>query len=204
MSWTWRYFGGDFPNKHKGISLNTDFRVWLLYERYMRNTDIIDSVKAASSAKHCLANYEEDWTTTTLVDCLSAMQWFYNCGNDITQSGITKEEAEQVIEGLKSLQDDDEETSDTYSYYHDSRHIWGAFMSAYNIDLFKENLHWWKFRTLFENLPETNSFGNLKRIRTLKKSDVVTASNKDKGRAKQVREWNKIELQQVLIKLPEY
>lgn len=196
MSWTWRYFGGDFPNNYKGICLNTDFRVWLLYERYMRNPDIIETVKAASSAKHCLSNYKVDWSATTLVDCIIAMQWFYDCGNDAAPSGAKP--TEKMVEILTK-----DIGPDAYSYYYDVRHIWGAFMSAYSIDLFKENMHWWKFRTLFDNLPNSNTLGHLKHIRTIKKDDVVNIE-KGPGRTKQVKEWEKVLAQKILTKLPEY
>ena len=56
-------------------------------------------------------------------------------------------------------QDDDEETKShpdkLFSYSEDAIYIYSAFRAVYGIDIEEiEYMHWWKFRALFDGLPE--------------------------------------------------
>lgn len=55
---------------------------------------------------------------------------------------------------FRKVEDDNSDT--VLSFTQDSLYIYGSFMAAYGIDLFAEQgrLHWWKFISLFEGLPD--------------------------------------------------
>jgi hypothetical protein len=47
-------------------------------------------------------------------------------------------------------------TKRIYDYDHDGGYIYAAFLAAYGIDLeVVDFLHWWKFRAMFDSLPDT-------------------------------------------------
>lgn len=72
-----------------------------------------------------------------------------------------------------------------YSFEEDAPYIYGAFYSAYGIDLSKVKLHWWTFRALFRCLPEDTLFQKIMGYRAVRMSDVPQA---DKKRIQKLKE----------------
>ena len=54
----------------------------------------------------------------------------------------------------------------------DSAYIFSAFMGAYEIDLTTARLHWWKFKALFQALPDDCELCKIMRYRTVDLKDV--------------------------------
>ena len=48
-----------------------------------------------------------------------------------------------------------EKVDPIYSFSEDGDLIYVSFVDAYGIDLTESKMHWWKFKALFYNLPET-------------------------------------------------
>ena len=56
-----------------------------------------------------------------------------------------------------------------YSFEHDDRYIYAAFLSDYGIDLQDvEDLHWWKFRAMFLALNDSCEFKKIMGYRSMK------------------------------------
>lgn len=76
-----------------------------------------------------------------------------------------------------------------YSFEYDQEFILSSFMEAYNIDLTSETLHWWKFRVLFDNLPESTSIKEIVNIRGTKiSSDMSKEERKRINKLKRIHE----------------
>ncbi len=59
-----------------------------------------------------------------------------------------------------------------YSYKQDADLIYCAFYAQYHIDLEKENMHWWKFLTLFGGLDESSRFMQIVRLRSMDLNEI--------------------------------
>ena len=59
-----------------------------------------------------------------------------------------------------------------YSFSKDADIIFAAFMGKYGIDLTKEDLHWYVFRSLFSALSEDNPFRTVLKIRSADEKDI--------------------------------
>lgn len=74
-----------------------------------------------------------------------------------------------VIDNYINFRKNSDDGSHTLlNFSQDSLYIYGSFMGAYGIDLFDEqdNLHWWKFISLFESLPDDSKIKQVISIRT--------------------------------------
>ena len=77
---------------------------------------------------------------------------------------------------------DNSNTSDNkilYSFQYDADYIYSAFMSRYNIDLSKNNIHWWKFKSLFKSLPENTEIVKIIEIRGKKITRDMSKEEKE-------------------------
>ena len=83
--------------------------------------------------------------------------WFYKCGKH------TLPKKSPVICSIKRVLD----------YKEDDLLIWGAFKTYFKVDLSTNYLHWWKFKALWETLPQEAEFTKIKGYRTY--------TGKDKG-----------------------
>ena len=54
-----------------------------------------------------------------------------------------------------------------YDFEVDSDLIFTAFMSQYNINLNRDNLHWWEFMALFNSLNDDNEIVKIMNYRTI-------------------------------------
>lgn len=124
--------GKDFP-------IATDFRVWVrfdcLTERKTMGPDTLAEVLALVFPERVLP---ERVLPDSLSETLSALFRFYACGED----------------GNKKRKSTPRSQKRVVSFSHDSPLIYAAFLAQYGIDLTRENLHWWKFRALFDGLNE--------------------------------------------------
>lgn len=123
---------------------------------------------------------ETDFRTGMLIEEVLADEWDSPI-DMITQifllylgEGISFESADEILHAVKDLMQfyrcgkpvkekkDDDETEDeapqgktpVLSLKHDAEYIYAAFLQTYRIDLFEEQLHWWKFNALLKSLPD--------------------------------------------------
>lgn len=118
--------------------INTDFKASILFEELMSDCELDnkDKVLAALSLYYPIL-------PNNLPEALEQALWFYSCGK--YDKSKPKEEAEITKRPV-------------YSFEYDASLIYAAFYSQYQLDLQKENLHWWQFRALFDGLSDNNRF----------------------------------------------
>lgn len=156
-----------------GFKIRTDFRESIKFELLMQNEKIneTDKVKLALN----LYFYDIDVKNTEqLKKAINDILWFYKCGKEEyveeTSQKATKEHAKRI-----------------YSYEFDAEYIFSAFMEQYKIDLNKEYLHWWKFKSLFNSLNEEVLFSKIMSYRAIDLSKI-----KDKDMKKYYKKMKKI------------
>ena len=65
-----------------------------------------------------------------------------------------------------------ESRTPAFDFERDSAYIYSAFLAAYEIDLTTAQLHWWKFKALFQALPDDCEICKIMRYRTVDLKDV--------------------------------
>ena len=61
--------------------------------------------------------------------------------------------------------------SRAFSYKYDDLYIWGEFRRLYGVDLTKDYIHWWKFKSMWLCMPSECEFNKIKGYRTYKGKD---------------------------------
>ena len=110
--------------------INSDFRDWMRFEILMLDKDVPDRVKPMLANRLIFPAVPPADTTKFLL-------WFYN-----------------PFSGGKEQKKKTNRKNQPYSFEHDEALIFAAFMQCYHIDLCIVKMHWWKFRALFDSLPD--------------------------------------------------
>lgn len=111
--------------------INTDFRVWIKFELILTE-QIDDTISAEILAE--IQNLIFTNPCTMSENTVDSILNFYRCGKP----------PEKYSSGGNGKA--------VFDYDYDDSYIYAAFMEQYNIDLNSTNLHWWKFRALFQSL----------------------------------------------------
>ncbi len=151
--------------KGKICSIKTDFRVWL------RFTELIsegENIKPSDVAEIFRLIFEE--LPPNFFDAISEVMKFYTCGE-------RKASKEKTGNASKRI----------YDFEADAELIYSAFLQQYRIDLTTENLHWHKFKALFNSLSEDTQFIKIVQFRTIKLSEI-----KDKEQRKYYKKMKEL------------
>lgn len=176
--YSYRFFeDGGFPSSfdHEGAAavFNTDFRVWLRYEQLAKSTMVTAEEKTLLVLDLCYSAQPETIPADILI---KQAIWFHGC-DFIDRSDIFNGKGMQAFksiyqERLKKQQKRRQDKGPDYDFFWDATVLWGSFMSAYNIDLFRVDLHWWAFVGLVNELPEQCGFQCLRRLRAAEPQDA--------------------------------
>lgn len=151
-------------------AIRWDFRTAALYEMMMLDEDVAGAEKPLLALRLFYPELPQD-----PAEGLEGIQWFYRCG-------ITTEAGKKRSKGGREQ---------IYSFAHDDAYIYSAFMEQYGIDLMEErNLHWWKFKALFQGLKEDCAFCKIMGYRSTKISDSMSKEQQDFYR--QMKEFYRI------------
>ncbi|MGN1416565.1 MAG: Gp15 family bacteriophage protein [Oscillospiraceae bacterium] len=154
------------------VPFRTDYRTWMQFENLMLDKDLPDNVKPLlAKSLIFLKPIKEDVNTFLL--------WFYRGGKP------PRDDAEKKKKKSKSMR--------AYSFEYDEELIYAAFMQCYGIDLCETDMHWWKFKALFDGLSEDTKLHRVMGYRAMELD-----RNKTDERTKQYRELKE------LYKLPKY
>lgn len=162
------------------LEFNTDFRNWINYEETMMNEEnkpeelIIKIIELCFKDGLDILNYIE-------IDiAINQILWFFTIGTyedkDVEKQEEDNEEA--VVKRKSKV---------VYSFIHDWGYIYSAFMQCYGIDLFNVDLHWWKFKAMFDALSDDTLFSKILGYRS-----VVISSKMSKEEKKFYRNMKKI------------
>lgn len=135
----------------------TDFRPWLTFEANIMDKSIHPVVLVESSIDALYVNPPKGNARVHYAAALfGKLIWFYRCGRP--------EKAEHRSGGSPCAR--------AYDFEQDAALILAAFQQAYGIDLTTEKMHWWRFRALFEALPDSCRICKIMEYRTADTSDM--------------------------------
>lgn len=133
--------------------INTDFRISILFELMMQDHSLSDEEKMVEAIRLYYPKIPHD-----LEEAVEKLVWFYRCGK-----------TDKAKKQRESSEEEDTQERLVYSFEHDDRYIYAAFLSDYGIDLQDiENLHWWKFRAMFLALDDNCEFKKIMGYRSMK------------------------------------
>lgn len=144
------------PTLVKGIEINTDFRVSILFELLMQNKKIRKELKIIKSLQLYYPEFEK---INNYEEAIEQMLWFYRCGKEPSN------ENKERVSNSRNKQ--------VYSYEFDDTYIYSAFLQQYNIDLQEvKYMHWWKFKALFDGLNEDTEIVKIMGYRAINLSKI--------------------------------
>lgn len=137
-------------------TINTDFRVSVAFEILMQDSKISpeDKVNKAISLYYPRIPHDIQIAGDALIN-------FYRCNRELPKDGSGKGNYDQP-----------------YSFKYDDQYIYSAFWQQYGIDLERINMHWWKFRALFNGLTSDTLFVKIMGWRSAEIDGKTPASEK--------------------------
>lgn len=147
------------PIDYEGLKIDTNFRSFILFELLMQDN------KLSTEEKIYLAlNLFYESPPKDIKKGIEGILWFYGMGNTNKKSSKKEEKSSR---------------NNIYSFEHDAKLIYSAFLSQYGIDLNEiEYLHWWKFKSLFEGLNEENKICKYMQYRSIDLSKIKDKEEK--------------------------
>lgn len=161
------------PTEVEGIKINTDYKISILFELLMQDIKVPKELKLMKALQ---MYYPEFNKIKSYEKAIQDMMWFYKCGKQIesTNKGVSSNSKYNLI----------------YSFEYDDKYIYSAFLQQYNIDLQDENLHWWKFKALFDGLSKDTKIVEIMGYRAI---DLRTIKDKEeRKRIKKLKDLYKL------------
>lgn len=134
----------DLPEEINGTPIHSDYRYMVMFEELIRDPDLDNNEKFIRSL-----DLLYDGPVLDAQSAWDGLLWFYSGGQE-------KAERESGT---------DRKFRQVYDFEQDAERIYSAFWQIYGIDLQSAPLHWWSFRALLGNLPESCLMGEIMRIR---------------------------------------
>ena len=139
----------------KKCPIKTDFKTWLVFSELIGNSE---ELSAKIPQIFGLVFYE---LPPNLFDALTAMMEFYGKSK--------KDDNKNADSNAKKL----------FDFEYDAELIYSAFVQQYKIDLCDEDIHWWKFKALFEGLSEDTHFMKVMQYRGMDLSKIKDKEQKN-------------------------
>lgn len=159
-----------------GYNIKTSFKHGIKFELLMQDRELSkeEQLELALNLFYFENDLKKIKTSKDIEKRIEDIVWFYKCG---------KEEK-------TSLKNGKNKQKQIYSYEFDDNKIYSAFIQQYNIDLQKNDLHWWQFKSLFESLTEETQIVQIMGYRAL---DITKIKDKkEKKRYKELQEIYKL------------
>lgn len=148
----------------KKYKINVDFRIMINYEKIVMDK----KMKKEDQIKKILQSFYPDFSTDNAYRLLlrnldlykqacDKLIWFYTCGGRI--------DYHKKVEGISC-----NKPEEIYSYEYDDEYIWGAFWDR-GYDLTVDQIHWWKFKSLWNSMSENVTFEKIKSYRAYSGKD---------------------------------
>ncbi|MCI8346629.1 MAG: hypothetical protein HFJ12_01600 [Bacilli bacterium] len=140
--------------KNERVTINTDFRIFIDFEHEMQGTDKRKAINKALSRFY--PAFFDIYKNNLLEEAVDKFLWFYKCGKQ---------------DDMKKSNKKSKKSSQVYSYSYDDLYIWGTFNQHFKndnglpIDLTKDCIHWWKFRSMWLTIPEKAVYSKIKSYR---------------------------------------
>lgn len=145
------------------FEINSDFRISMMFELLINDPELSERERLYQT----LILYYPI-IPSNLEAAVDKIMWFYKCG---------KEEQEENNNTNKSS--GKKTVKKIYDYEHDSEIIFASFMKSYNINLQRDNLHWWEFKSLFDNIDEDSKLYKIMEIRSVNLNQIKDKDKKN-------------------------
>lgn len=142
----------DFPENLlvSGVKcpIHWDFRTVLKCDKLLRSEklDGMDMMKVLNLFYLDVAGYTEEH--------IEKMFWFFSCGREKEKRRFPRK-----VAGINDKQ--------PFDFEKDADLIYAGFIQQYGIDLQVEEIHWWKFLILLENLGSDTKLSKIMEYRTI-------------------------------------
>ena len=141
--------------------IDTDFKTMLIIEELLEDNSIQEGARLARALELLYIDNIEPY----LIDeAISGLFWYWSMGSEKEDRG--------------NQPDKKVDNSSIFSYRYDAPYIYSAFKTQYNIDLIDENLHWWKFLSLFKGLSGEHELSKIIRYRSKKITPEMSQEEK--------------------------
>lgn len=132
---------------NKTYAINTDYRIFIDFEMGMVGNNPNEALnKALNQFYQNPTEIEQD---NVIIQSIEKFFWFYKCGLEDYQEGRTISKAKK--------------TTQIFNYYYDAQLICGSYLLQ-GYDLHKY-MHWWKFKEIWNSLPDDCEFSKIKSYR---------------------------------------
>lgn len=142
------------------IEVYTDFKKWiefeLEYEKDIESSQIIMSLLELVKDKEMI-------NSNNLEEVVNQLLLFYNCGEKVDDENKIQNKSSKTM----------------YSFDKDQYMIYSDFIRFYDIDLTEVDMHWWKFKKLFVELPLSSSVKEAMKFRTVQITSKMTIEQKN-------------------------
>lgn len=141
------------------FSIKTNFYIGIIFTELMTDKSIppyekvIRAINLWYNDKPPMESYNE------IKAAFNAIMWFYTMGEDEEdeKSSGQQQSTPRIKPNHKRIMD----------YEADQSYIVGAFQQQYGIDLTVENIHWWRFKMLFNSLTEKTKMVKIMQYRSM-------------------------------------
>lgn len=145
------------------FEINSDFRISILFELMINDNELSERERLEQALLLYYPIIPEN-----IEEAIKQIMWFYSCGKQAFENNPKKSN------GNKS-----KSTKRIFDYEYDSDVIFSSFLECYGINLQRDNLHWWEFRSLFDNISEETKLYKLLEIRSVNLSKVKDKDKKE-------------------------
>lgn len=150
-----------YPEEYEGYLFRTDFRIGIQICMCLEDQELDEYERVAVALELLFGKGIPDVETA-----MKALGW-YMCGGTLPDKKKRVEDNE----------DDEKEAEQSFDFEIDSGRIMTAFLKAYNIDLTREHMHWFRFLALIGDVGEC-AFTNVINIRTKKLTSTMSAEQR--------------------------
>ena len=169
------YLPTKFEIDGKEYEINYDFRTSILFCLLMNDPELTEEEKISQGLRLYYpiipSNIEEAY---------KKILFFYSRGKE--------ENNKKVKQGKRIFK---RNTKKAYDFEADSDLIFSAFMTQYNINLNRENLHWWEFMALFNSLKDDTEIVKIMNYRTIDVNSIE--DKKERKMYKQLQDYYSLE-----------
>lgn len=139
------------------IPINTDFRASLQFEALINNHELEEREKLIRVLDIYFKLLPKGIDIKNLIE---KVLWFYGGGKE------SKGEERSPSKGR------------VCDFNQDGNYIVASFLQAYGIDLTSEEMHWWRFLSLVEGLPENTQYSKILGYRTIEITKEMSKEQK--------------------------
>lgn len=131
------------------VEINTDFRNFIRFESIMFGNNSLSKKEKVLKVFNLFSDFVPQ-TSAEISAYMDGIIDIYRCGKEIKKLNPVIESKQKQLRMPK-----------IFDFTFDSPYIFAAFIEAYSIDLTQVNMHWYKFKALFDALPSDCQFSKI-------------------------------------------